>query len=120
MKTQIPRIAKTLTEASEEPIEQHKTAFGQIVVAKLMREQHLAFAIEEKWPMSVLEIHHINRTSVTTEPLGVPADLPASDVMGMVNAISALAPRGKSAGHFITPQTQILIAAACAEMGMMS
>ena len=67
-------LAKALTEASGEPIEQHKTAFGQIVVAKLMHEQHLAFAIEAKLPMSALQSHHINRTSGTTEP--APASAP--------------------------------------------
>ena len=85
----LAHLAKALTEASGGPIEQHKTAFGEIVVAKLMREQHLAFAIEAKWPMSVLEIHHINRTSGTTEPLSVPAGLLAFDITGMVNAYSA-------------------------------
>lgn len=39
--------------------------------------------------MSVLEIHHTNRTSGTAEPLSVPAGLLASDVTGMVNAFSA-------------------------------
>lgn len=85
----LAHLAKALTAASGEPIEQHKTAFGQIVVAKMLQEQHLAFAIEGKWPMSVLEIHHINRTKGTTEPLSVPTGLLAFDVTGMVNAFSA-------------------------------
>lgn len=85
----LAHLAKALAAASGEPIEQHKTAFGQIVVAKLLQEQHLAFAIEAKWPMSILEIHHIDRTKGTTEPLGVPAGLLATDVTGMVSAFSA-------------------------------
>jgi len=39
--------------------------------------------------MSVLEIHHTNRTSGTTEPLSVPTGLLASGVTGMVNAFNA-------------------------------
>lgn len=85
----LAHLAKALTEASGEPTEQHKTTFGHIVVAKLMPEQHLAFAIESSWPMSVLEIHHINRRNGTTEPLSVPSGLLASDLTGVVNAFSA-------------------------------
>jgi predicted transposase YbfD/YdcC len=85
----LAHLAKALTKASGEQIEQHKTAFGQILVAKLVQQQHLAFAIDAKWPMSVLEVHQINRADGTTEVLSMPDGLLASDIAGVISTFHA-------------------------------
>jgi hypothetical protein len=85
----LAHLADALTKASGEAIEQHKTAFGQILVAKLERDDHLAFAIDAKWPMSVLEIHRINRANGTTEVLSAPESLLASDIARIVSTFRA-------------------------------
>ena len=68
--------------------------------------------------MSVLGIHHTNRTSETTEPLSVPAGLLASDVTGIVNAFSAnKSARWRPAANRLVislpRKRKVLIAAAC-------
>lgn len=85
----LAHLAAALTEASGEPVEQHKTAFGQILVAKLEGQRHLAFAIDGKWPLSVLEVHRINRDEGTTEVVDAPAGLVAADVPGIIGAFRA-------------------------------
>lgn len=85
----LAHLAEALTQASGEPIEQHTTAFGHIFVAKLTRHHHLAFAIEGKWPMTVLEVHQLNRNDGTTEVISAPDGLTAPDAAGVVAAFRA-------------------------------
>jgi len=85
----LSHLAKALTKASGEPIEQHTTAFGHIVVAKLEGNHYLAFAIEGQWPMRVLEIHRLDRTRGTTEEISAPDGLMAHDVDGVVSTFGA-------------------------------
>jgi len=85
-------LAEALTQASGEPIEQHVTAFGHIIVAKLEGHHYLAFAIEGTWPMTVLEVHRLNRDDGTTEVISTPDGLTAPDVAGVVAAYCAARP----------------------------
>jgi hypothetical protein len=85
----LAHLAEALTQASGEPIEQHKTAFGHIFVAKLLGHHHLAFAIEGKWPMTVLEVHQLNRDDGTTGVISAPDGLTATDAAGVVAAFRA-------------------------------
>lgn len=77
-------LADALKQASGAPIEQHATAFGHILVAKLEEPHHLAFAIDRKWPMSVLEIHRLDRDAGTAEPISMRDGLVVADVAGLV------------------------------------
>ncbi len=81
-----------MTEASGEPIEQHTTPFGHILVAKLKGDHYLAFAIEGNWPMNVLEIHQLNRKDGSAEVVSAPDGLVALDVPEIVAAFRAGTP----------------------------
>jgi len=89
----LAHLSDALTLASGEPIERHKTPFGQILVARLKGQLHLAFAVAEQWPMPVLEIHRINRDEGTTEVISAPQGLVALDVAAVVSAFQAGMPR---------------------------
>lgn len=85
----LTQLAEALTQASGEPIEQHTTAFGHIFVAKLTGHCHLAFAIDGQWPMTVLEVHQLNRDDGTAEVISAPDGLTALDTAGVVAALRA-------------------------------
>lgn len=80
----LAHLADALKQASGSTVEQHTTAFGHILVAKLEDPRHLAFAIDGKWPMSVLEIHRLDRDAGTTEPISMRDGLMAPDIAGIV------------------------------------
>lgn len=82
-------LAEALKQASGAPVEQHATAFGYIVVAKLAEPHHLAFAIDRKWPMSVLEVHRLDRRAGTAEPISTRDGLVVADVAGIVEVFRA-------------------------------
>lgn len=82
-------LATGLQEASGAPVEQHVTGFGCILVVQLHGSHHLAFALASAWPMSVLEVHRLNRESGTTEPLDQPAGLAAIDVPRVIDLYRA-------------------------------
>ncbi len=82
-------LAHALKQASGAPIEQHATAFGHIVVAKLEEPHHLAFAIDRKWPMSVLEVHRLDRSAGTAEPISARDGLVVPDIAGIVEVFRA-------------------------------
>jgi hypothetical protein len=80
----LSHLVDALEKASGETVEQHPTGFGTIIVARLKGPDYLAFAIGTAWPMPVLDIHRMNRTSGTTQPLRKPAGLVAADTPGIV------------------------------------
>lgn len=82
-------LADALKRASGAPIEQHATAFGHILVAKLEEPHHLAFAIDRKWPMSVLEVHRLDRNAGTAEPISTRDGLVVPDIAGIVAVFRA-------------------------------
>jgi hypothetical protein len=88
----LAHLADALTQASGEPVEQHTTPFGHILVAKLEGHHYLAFAIEGTWPMNVLEVHRLNRDDGTTEVISAPDGLIAPNVARMVAAYGAAKP----------------------------
>jgi hypothetical protein len=85
----LAHVAEALKQASGGPIEQHATAFGHILVAKLEEPHHVAFALDGTWPMSVLEVHRLDRDAGTTEPISAPDGLAAPDVAGIVEVFRA-------------------------------
>jgi len=82
-------LADALQQASGAPVEQHATAFGHIMVVKLEEPHHLAFAIDRKWPMSVLEVHRLDRRAGTAEPISTRDGLVVPDVAGIVEVFRA-------------------------------
>lgn len=80
----LAHLAEALKQASGSPIEQHATAFGHILVASLEEPCHLAFAIDGKWPMNVLEVHRLDRDAGSTEPISTRDGLMAPDIAGIV------------------------------------
>jgi hypothetical protein len=85
----ISHLAEALERESGAPIEQHTTAFGKILVAQLKEPHHLAFAIAQKWPMNVLEIHRLDRATGGAEQIEAPAGLMVPDVNGIVQVYRA-------------------------------
>lgn len=76
----LAQLVDALSKESGEPIEQHTTGFGSILVTKLQDSQYLAFALGSAWPMLVLEVHRMNRTDGTTEPVKAPHGLTALNI----------------------------------------
>ncbi len=85
----LTQLTEALRSESGDEIEHHITGFGSILVARLKGSEYLAFALSAAWPMAVLDIHRMNRTSGTTEPLNKPIDLVAADIAGIVKAYQA-------------------------------
>lgn len=80
----ISHLAEALERESGAPIEQHATAFGKILVARLKEPHHLAFAIDQKWPMNVLEVHRLDRAMGGAEQIDAPSGLSVPDINGIV------------------------------------
>jgi hypothetical protein len=90
-------LAQALEKESGAPIEQHATAFGKILVAQLKEPHHLAFAIDQKWPMNVLEVHRLDRATGGAEQIEAPSGLVVADISGIVQVYrTAKADRGAS------------------------
>ena len=85
----LAHLAEALEQVSGGSIEQHATAFGHILVAKLEEPHHLAFAIDGEWPMSILEVHRLDRGAGTTQPISTRDELMASDIVGIVEVFRA-------------------------------
>lgn len=85
----LAHLADALKQASGAPVEQHATAFGYILVAELEAPHHLAFAIDRKWPMSVLEVHRLDRSTGTAEAISAREELVVPDVAGIVEVFRA-------------------------------
>lgn len=95
----LAQLARALEAASTEPIEQHKTGFGYIFVAKLREPHYLGFALSADWPMPVLEVHRLNRDTGTNEPLKLTAALAVSDIPGILEIYRAAKAAPNGAGH---------------------
>jgi hypothetical protein len=85
----ITHLAEALERESGAPIERHTTAFGKILVAQLKEPHHLAFAIDQKWPMDVLEVHRLDRATGSAEQIEAPAGLVVPDINGIVQVYRA-------------------------------
>jgi hypothetical protein len=93
----VSHLAQALEKESGAPIEQHTTAFGKILVAQLKEPHHLAFAIDQKWPMNVLEVHRLDRATGGAEQIHAPAGLVVPDISSIVQVYrTAKAARGAS------------------------
>jgi hypothetical protein len=86
----LSHLSEALEQASGSAVEQHSTAFGYIIVAKLQEPHHLAFAIDGKWPLSVLEVHRLNRKAGTTEPVPARDGLTALNLADIVEVFRTI------------------------------
>jgi transcriptional regulator with XRE-family HTH domain len=78
------QLSEALQSESGDDVEHHVTGFGSILVARLKGADYLAFALGAAWPMAVLDVHRMNRTSGRTEPLKKSVNLVAADIPGIV------------------------------------
>ncbi len=78
------RLVTALQGVSGNSVELHETAFGSVVVAQLKPPYHLAFAIGKNWPMTILEVHRLNRESGSTEIIETASDMNCLDINGVV------------------------------------
>jgi transcriptional regulator with XRE-family HTH domain len=87
----IEQLAEALREASGDAVEVHGTGFGCVIVANLNTTQCLGFALGAAWPMAVLEVHRINRSAGTTEPIPIPGGIVAPDIESILKIFKAQA-----------------------------
>jgi transcriptional regulator with XRE-family HTH domain len=80
----ITQLVEALRSESGDDVEHHITGFGSILVARLKGTDYLAFALGAAWPMAVLDVHRMNRTSGTTEPFKKTINLVAADIPGFI------------------------------------
>jgi transcriptional regulator with XRE-family HTH domain len=95
----IAHLAEALREASGDAVEVHGTAFGCVIVANLHSKQCLGFALGAAWPMPVLEVHRIDRTAGTTEPIPVPSGIVAPDIKSILEIFNAQTRHGKGSAN---------------------
>jgi hypothetical protein len=96
----LTQLAAALQSESGDDVEHHVTGFGSILVARLKGAEYLAFALGSAWPMAVLDIHRMNRTAGTTEPLKKSINLVAADIPGIVKVYQS-AKADKEAGRHV-------------------
>jgi len=81
----LSHLAEALRETSGDAVEVHGTGFGCVMVANLSETQCLGFALGATWPMPLLEVHRIDRSTGTTAPIAVPTGLVAPDIKAIVD-----------------------------------
>jgi transcriptional regulator with XRE-family HTH domain len=95
----LSQLAEALEKVSGDAIEHHSTGFGSIMVARLQGPDYLAFALGAMWPIHVLDVHHMNRTSGTTQPLRKPVGLVAADIPGIVKIFQSAKANQEGCAH---------------------
>lgn len=98
----LTQLAAALQSESGDNVEHHVTGFGSILVARLKGAEYLAFALGSAWPMAVLDIHRMNRTAGTTEPLKKSINLVAADIPGIVKVYQSAKADKEAGGHVDT------------------
>jgi transcriptional regulator with XRE-family HTH domain len=95
----LAHVAEALAYESGEPIEHHTTGFGSILVAKIAAPHYFALALGSAWPMPVLEVHLLNRSTGSTTPVEGQAGLNALDIQGIIAAFRRTRTSMKGPGH---------------------
>jgi transcriptional regulator with XRE-family HTH domain len=85
----LSQLAEALQNESGSAVEHHPTGFGCVIVARLEEPQYLAFALGVAWPMTVLEVHRLDRDAGTTDPIKTPVGLVAPDIPGILEIYRA-------------------------------
>lgn len=76
----LAHLTEALQAASGGAVERHTTGFGCILVVPLRDQLHLAYAVSATWPLTILEIHKIDRRSGTSTALRMPEGFSALNV----------------------------------------
>jgi transcriptional regulator with XRE-family HTH domain len=92
----LAQLAEALEKESGSAVERHTTGFGCIIVARIAEPYYLAFALGSAWPMSVLEVHRMNRTDGSTEAFETSVSLIAPDIPSFLEVFRGA--RGKVKG----------------------
>jgi len=95
----LSQLAEALQNESGSAVEHHKTGFGSVVVAKLEEPYYLAFALSTAWPMTVLEVHRLDRDAGTTESIKAPVGLVAPDIPGVLEVFRSAKANEKGGSH---------------------
>jgi len=95
----LSQLAEALQNESGGAVEHHTTGFGSVIVAKLEEPQYLAFALSVAWPMTVLEVHRLDRDAGTTDLIKTPVGLVAPDIPGILEIFRAAKATGKGNSH---------------------
>jgi transcriptional regulator with XRE-family HTH domain len=95
----LSHLMEALEKASGDAVEHHSTGFGSIMVARLQGSDYLAFAFGAPWPIPVLDVHRMNRTSGTTQPLRKPVGLVAADIPGIVKIFQSEKANQEGSAH---------------------
>jgi transcriptional regulator with XRE-family HTH domain len=95
----LSQLSEALREASGSSVEHHTTGFGCVLVANLDKEYYLAFALAAAWPMTVLEVHRLDRDAGSTEPINTPPGLVASDIPGILGVFQSGRATAKGINH---------------------
>lgn len=95
----LSHLGEALREASGDPVELHGTGFGCVLVANLDERHCVGFALGASWPMPVLEVHQIDRSAGSTEPIPVPSGLVAPDIKGILDVFKAQRENKKGPGN---------------------
>lgn len=98
----LTQLAAALQSESGDEVEHHVIGFGSILVARLKGAEYLAFALGSAWPMAVLDIHRMNRTAGTTEPLKKSTNLVAADIPGIVKVYQSAKADNEAGRHVDT------------------
>jgi hypothetical protein len=95
----VAHFAEALQKASGAPVEKHTTGFGSILVASIGGAQHLAYAVSATWPLTILEVHRMDRDTGATVPLRIPTDLTALDIPRALSIYASAVSGHKGEGH---------------------
>ncbi|MBZ5538109.1 MAG: helix-turn-helix domain-containing protein [Acidobacteriia bacterium] len=95
----LSQLAEALQNESGSAVEHHTTGFGCVVVANLEEQNYLAFALGTAWPMTVLEVHRLNRDAGTAELIKTPGGLVAPDIPGILEIFRAAKANEKRSSH---------------------
>jgi transcriptional regulator with XRE-family HTH domain len=95
----LSHLGEALREASGDAVELHGTSFGCVLVAHLDDTQSVGFALGASWPMPVLEVHHIDRSAGTTEPIPTQSGIVAPDIKSILDVFKGQREKKKGLGN---------------------
>lgn len=67
----IEKAVKQIENEVDKKIELHTTSFGYIIVIPIEKNKNIAFAVDKKWPHTILQVNWIDRISGETEEMPI-------------------------------------------------
>jgi transcriptional regulator with XRE-family HTH domain len=65
----LDRALLELAKVSSDKMELHKTSFGLVIVMPVNKTEHVAFAVDKKWPHKLLQVDWMDRSNGTSEEI---------------------------------------------------